>query len=352
MSNPLISIGSATVGAGHPCFVIAEAGVNHNGSLDAALKLVDAAADAGACSVKFQTFEAIKLVTKHAQKADYQKQNTGNNDTQLEMLQQLELSHDQHRELVAHCQRRGILFLSTPFDEESADFLNDLGVCAFKIPSGEVTNLSFLRHVAQFGKPMIVSTGMCRLSEVETAVETLEAAGCQQFVLLHCVSNYPADPRDVNLKAMDTLAAAFQVPVGYSDHTLGLEASLAAVARGACVIEKHFTLDRTLPGPDHAASLEPHELKQLVSGMRIIEQCLSGTGRKAPVASEVSTAAVARRSLVAATDLPEGTILDETHIAVKRPGTGLPPSMRPHLLKRRLRRSVSAGSLLTLDDIS
>ena len=201
MSNPLISIGSATVGAGHPCFVIAEAGVNHNGSLDAALKLVDAAADAGACSVKFQTFEAIKLVTKHAQKADYQKQNTGNNDTQLEMLQQLELSHDQHRELVAHCQRRGILFLSTPFDEESADFLNDLGVCAFKIPSGEVTNLSFLRHVAQFGKPMIVSTGMCRLSEVETAVETLEAAGCQQFVLLHCVSNYPADWRRVSRRS-------------------------------------------------------------------------------------------------------------------------------------------------------
>ena len=234
---------------------------------------------------------------------------------------------------------------------KSADFLNELGVSAFKIPSGEVTNISFLKHVAQFGKPMIVSTGMCRLGEVEAAVEALEAVGCRQFVLLHCVSNYPADPADVNLRAMHTMATAFQVPVGYSDHTLGLEASLAAVALGACVIEKHFTLDRKLPGPDHAASLEPHELKQLVSGIRIIEQCL-GTGRKTPAASELSTAAVARRSLVAAADLPEGTLLDEAHIAIKRPGTGLPPSMRPHLLQRRLRRAISAGTLLTLDDIS
>lgn len=346
-----LDVAGISIGHSHPCFVIAEAGVNHNGSLDAALKLVDAAADAGACSVKFQTFEASKLVTKHAQKADYQRQNTGNNDSQLEMLQQLELSHEEHRAVVAHCQHRGILFLSTPFDEESADFLNDLGVCAFKIPSGEVTNIPFLKHVAQFGKPMIVSTGMCRIGEVETAVEALEAVGCRQFVLLHCVSNYPADPSDVNLRAMDTMSAAFQVPVGYSDHTLGLEASLAAVARGACVIEKHFTLDRCLPGPDHAASLEPNELKQLVSGIRIIEQCL-GTGRKAPAASELGTAAVARRSLVAAADLPQGLLLDEAHIVVKRPGTGLPPSMRPHLLKRRLRRSVAAGSLLTLDDIS
>lgn len=350
MSSSPLPIGSTLVGSGYPCFVIAEAGVNHNGSLDAALKLVDAAADAGACSVKFQTFEASKLVTKHAQKAEYQKQNTGNNDSQLEMLQQLELSHEEHRAVVAHCRHRGILFLSTPFDEESADFLNDLGVCAFKIPSGEVTNISFLKHVAQFGKPLIVSTGMCRIGEVETAVEALEAVGCRQFVLLHCVSNYPADPSDVNLRAMDTLAAAFQVPVGYSDHTLGLEVSLAAVARGACVIEKHFTLDRSLPGPDHAASLEPQELKQLVSGIRIIEQCL-GTGRKAPAASELGTAAVARRSLVAAADLPEGLLLDEAHLVVKRPGTGLPPSMRPHLLKRRLRRPVAAGSLLTLDDL-
>ena len=351
MSVKPLDVAGISIGHGHPCFFIAEAGVNHNGSLDAALKLVDAAADAGACSVKFQTFEASKLVTKHAQKAEYQKQNTGNNDSQFEMLKQLELSHEQHREVVAHCQRRGIMFLSTPFDEQSADFLNDLGVSAFKIPSGEVTNTPFLRHVARYGKPLIVSTGMCRLGEVEAAVETLEAAGCRQFVLLHCVSNYPADPRDVNLRAMDTLAAAFQVPVGYSDHTLGMEASLAAVARGACVIEKHFTLDRSLPGPDHAASLEPQELKQLVSGIRIIEQCL-GTGRKTPAASELGTAAVARRSLVAAVDLPEGLLLDEAHIAVKRPGTGLPPGMRPHLLNRRLRRPVVAGSLLTLDDIS
>lgn len=346
-----LSIGGRELGPGRPSFFIAEAGVNHNGSVDAALKLVDAAADAGACSVKFQTFEASKLVTKHAQKAQYQKQNTGNDDTQLEMLKQLELSHDQHREVAAHCRRRGILFLSTPFDEDSADFLNDLGVSAFKIPSGEVTNTSFLKYVAAFGKPMIVSTGMCRLGEVEAAVETLEATGCRQFVLLHCVSNYPADPADVNLLAMQTMSTAFQVPVGYSDHTLGLEASLAAVALGACVIEKHFTLDRRLPGPDHAASLEPDELKKLVSGIRIIEKCL-GSGRKTPAASEESTAAVARRSLVAAVDLSEGTLLGEAHITTRRPGTGLPPSMRPHLLNRRLRRPITAGTLLTLDDIS
>ncbi len=351
MSKFSIQIGSHTVDSRSPCFVIAEAGVNHNGSLDAALKLVDAAADAGASAVKFQTFEASKLVTKHAQKADYQKQNTGNNDSQFEMLKQLELSYEQHREIAGHCKRRDIEFLSTPFDEQSADFLNELGISAFKIPSGEVTNIPFLKHVAQFGKPLIVSTGMCRLGEVETAVETLESVGCKRFVLLHCVSNYPAEPKDTNLRAMHTMATAFNVPVGYSDHTLGFEASLAAVALGACVVEKHFTLDRTLPGPDHAASMEPQELCQLMSSIRIVQQCL-GTGRKAPAASELSTAAVARRSLVAAIDLPEGTVLHENHIAIKRPGNGLPPAMRPHLLNRRLRRSIEAGTLLSLEDIS
>jgi len=237
--------------------------------------------------------------------------------------------------------------MSTPFDEESADFLADLGVAVFKIPSGEITNLPFLRHVACRGKPMIVSTGMSYLGEVETAVRTIEEAGNYDFVLLHCVSNYPADPADVNLRAMQTMATAFGVPVGYSDHTLGIEVAIAAVALGACVIEKHFTLDRSLPGPDHRASLEPDELAVLVRGIRTVEAAL-GQGRKEPAASEANTAAVARRSLVAARDIPAGTVLTEEMLAIKRPGTGLPPAMLGHTLGRRTRVNMPAGTIIDL----
>ncbi|MCI0645000.1 MAG: N-acetylneuraminate synthase [Chloroflexi bacterium] len=339
------------VGPGQPVFVIAEAGVNHNGDLALAKKLVDAAVAARADAVKFQTFKAEKLISSHAPKAAYQQETTGAEESQLAMVKRLEMPYAAFRELYDYCRRQGILFMSTPFDEESADFLAGLGMAVFKAPSGEVTNLPFLAHVAAKGRPLILSTGMSYLGEVETAVRIIEATGNNDLVLLHCVSNYPADPADANLRAMQTLAAAFDRPVGYSDHTLGTEVALAAVALGACVIEKHFTLDRELPGPDHRASLEPEELAAMVRGIRIVERAL-GHGRKEPTASEANTADVARRSLVAAGDIAAGAVLTEEMIAIKRPGTGLPPAMRPYLVGRRARVAIPAGTLLTLDVIA
>ena len=346
-----ININGREVGPGRPCFIIAEAGVNHNGSLETARRLIDVAVLAGADAVKFQTFKAERLATPDAPKAEYQLRTTGAAESQFEMLQRLELSHEAHRELMPYCAERGILFMSTPFDEESADFLDELGVPVFKLPSGEITNLPFIAHVARKGKPMIVSTGMANLSEVAAAVECIRTAGNAAFMLLHCVSNYPADARDVNLRAIGTMQETFNVPVGYSDHTLGIEVSLAAVALGACVIEKHFTLSRDLPGPDHLASLEPDGLKALVGGIRLVEASL-GHGRKEPAASEAEVAAVARKSLVAAFDIAAGTELTARMIAVRRPGTGLPATMLSQVIGRTLRVPARAGALLELEMFS
>lgn len=346
-----IEIAGRNIGPNLPSFIIAEAGVNHNGDLNIAHQLIDMAAQAGADAVKFQTFKAERLVTPYAPKADYQLHATNTGESQFEMLHRLELSPEAHGALLAHCQDMNILFMSTPFDEESVDFLDALGITVFKTPSGELTNLPFLIHVARKGKPMIVSTGMSYLGEVETAVRTIEKAGNSNIILLHCVSNYPADSSDVNLRAMHTMAAAFGKPVGYSDHTLGSEVSLAAVALGACVIEKHFTLDRKLPGPDHHASLEPQEFTAMVRGIRSVEAAL-GHGRKEPAASEVNTKAVARKSLVAARDIPAGASLTEDMIASKRPGTGLQPAMRAYLIGRTARVAISADTLIALDMVS
>lgn len=343
-----VTIGERKVGPGHPVFIIAEAGVNHNGDIELAKRLVDVAAEAGADAVKFQTFRADRVVSAMAPKAEYQIHTTDPSESQLDMLRRLELSPDAHRELQAYCRERGIIFMSTPFDEESADLLQELDVPTFKIGSGEITNWPFLEYVARKGKPIILSTGMSFLSEVDEAVRVIREAGCDQLVLLHCVSNYPADPADTNLRAMPTMATAFQVPVGYSDHTPGIEVAVAAVALGACVIEKHFTLDKSLAGPDHQASLEPDELRTLVRGIRTVEAAL-GNGQKEPAASEADTAAVARRSLVAARDIPAGTILTDDLIAIKRPGTGLPPAMRPYLIGRTARTTIPAGALLALE---
>jgi N-acetylneuraminate synthase len=325
--------------------------VNHNGSAARAHQLVDAAADAGADAVKFQTFRADRLASATAPKAAYQAATTGTAQSQQDMLRALELAPELHAELQTHARARGLLFLSTPFDEDSADLLERLDVPAFKVPSGELTNLPFLAHLARKGKPLIVSTGMAGLGEVETAVQAIEAAGTPGLVLLHCVSSYPADPADSNLRVMATLAAAFGVPTGYSDHTLGTAVPLAAAALGACVIEKHFTLDRTLPGPDHQASAEPAELAALVAGVRTIESAL-GDGRKRPVAAEADTAAVARRSLVAATDIPAGATLTPDLIAFRRPGTGLPPALQRFLLGRRATGPIPAGTLLRLEMVA
>jgi N,N'-diacetyllegionaminate synthase len=343
-----INIAGREVGPGRSCFIIAEAGVNHNGSVERARQLIEVAVQAGADAVKFQTFRAERVVTPDAPKAAYQLRNTGIVESQYEMLRRLELPQEAHRELMSYCSEHGILFMSTPFDEDSADFLDELGIAVFKLPSGEITNLPFITHVARKGKPLIVSTGMACMSEVETAVGSITAAGNRDFVLLHCVSNYPAEPADVNLRAMRTMLETFNVPVGYSDHTQGIEVSLAAVALGACVIEKHFTLSRDLPGPDHRASLEPDELSAMVRGIRTVEAAL-GHGRKEPAASEAETVAIARRSLVAACDIAAGTKLTEDLIAIRRPGTGLPAAMLPKVVGRTMRVPARAGTLLTLE---
>ena len=344
----MINLGGRLVGPSQPCLIIAEAGVNHNGSLELACQLVDAAARAGADAVKFQTFRAEAVVTPQAPKAQYQLANTGGTESQFAMLKRLELLPEHHRTLLERCRRRGILFLSTPFDRASADLLEDLDLPAFKIPSGEITNRPLLEHIAAKGRPVILSTGMSSLEEVARAVDILRAGGSPEIVLLHCVSNYPADPRDVNLRAMATMARAFGLPVGYSDHTLGVEAALAAVALGASVIEKHFTLDRGLPGPDHPASAEPAELAALVRGARVVEAAL-GHGRKEPAASEANTREVARRSLVAAVDIPAGAALGPEMVALRRPGSGLAPERLGEVLGRRARRGIAAGELLALE---
>lgn len=343
-----ISIAGRKVGPGWPCFIIAEVGVSHNGDVRLARQMVKLAARVGADAVKFQSFKADRLASPSTPKAEYQMRTTESKESQLEMLRRLELSPGAHRELMNYCRQRDILFMSSPFDEESANFLAELPIEVFKIPSGEITNLPFLMHVARKGKPMIVSTGMSNLSEVEVAVRTIENVGNRDLVLLQCVSNYPADPAEANLRAMHTMAAAFDFPVGYSDHTLGIEVALAAVALGACVIEKHFTLDRTLPGPDHQASLEPDELEALVKGIRIVEAAL-GHGRKEPADSERQTAAVARKSIVAARNIPAGTTLTEELTAIKRPGTGLPPCMLAQVVGRVATTDIPAGRLLTLE---
>jgi N-acetylneuraminate synthase len=309
---------------------------------------VDVAVEAGADIVKFQTFKAENVATAQTPKAEYSKSTTDVAESHFEMMRKLELPREMHEELIPYCEERGIIFLSSPFDEESADLLSSMGVEAYKIPSGEITNLPFLTHVARKGKPMIVSSGMSYLGEVEAAVETIGRAGNDQVVLLHCVSNYPADPANINLRAMNTMAGAFGLPVGFSDHTEGIEVPIAAVALGACVVEKHFTLDRGMEGPDHAASLEPGELKSMVSAIRSVESSL-GDGVKRPVESEADTAMVARKSIVAGRDIPAGTVLSDEMIAMKRPGTGLPSAMISHILGRPLRKDISADTLITLD---
>ncbi len=346
-----IKVDRFEIGPDRPCFIIAEAGVNHNGDLHVARLLVDAAADARADAVKFQTFKTENVVSLSAPKAEYQMRTTAPAESQFDMVKRLELSHQAHRELMAHCRRRGILFLSTPFDEESTDFLDHLGVAAFKVPSGEITNLSLVQHVASKGKPMLISTGMSYLAEVENAVRAAEQAGNTELVLLHCVSNYPADPAEANLRAVATLARAFDVPVGYSDHTIGIEVALAAVALGACVVEKHFTLDRTMAGPDHQASLEPSELASMVAAIRNVELAL-GTGRKRPAAGEADTAAVARKSLFAVKEVPEGVEVTPDMVAVRRPGTGLSPSLKSVVVGRKAKRTIPAGTMLDWEMLS
>ena len=334
-----------------PVFIIAEAGVNHNGSIDQALRLADAAQASGADAVKFQTFRADLLATRTAPKAAYQERAKAVAESQFEMLKRLELDAGAHQRIFDHCRQIGIQFLSSPFDLQSADLLDAMNVPLFKVPSGEITNFPFLQHLAGKGRPLIVSTGMSTLVEVEEAVNVLRAAGAAHLTLLHCVTEYPAPYADINLRAMQTLQSTFGLPVGYSDHTLGIEIAIAAVAMGAVVIEKHFTLDRSLPGPDHAASLEPAELKRLVTAIRNVEAAL-GTGIKLPAPCERANLAVARKSVVARRPLAAGQRLTADDLDIKRPGTGIAPKHLPILIGRTLASAVAADEVITWSHLS
>ena len=331
--------------------IIAEAGVNHNGSIDMAKQLVLKAKEAGVDYIKFQTFKASKLVTKSAKQAEYQQKNIGNGeDSQYQMLKKLELSHEEHQILIDYCNELGIKFFSTAFDFDSIDYLHSLDLGLWKIPSGEVTNYPFLKRIAAYNEKTILSTGMCDMQNVKNAVEALYKNGLskENLILLHCNTEYPTPFEDVNLKAMDALRKEFGVEVGYSDHTKGIEVPIAAVALGATVIEKHFTLDRTLPGPDHKASLEPDELKAMVSAIRNIEKAVGGDGTKHVSESERKNIAIARKSIVAACDIKAGEILTEDNLTVKRPGSGISPMCWEEVVGKKAKRDFSEDDLIEI----
>ena len=328
-------------------FIIAEVGVNHNGSLELAKQLVDVAKDCGADAVKFQTFKAATLVTKSAKQADYQTANTGKQESQFDMLKRLELSEADHQELVDYCQQKNIEFMSTPFDLQSIRFLNGLGVNRFKIPSGEITNYPYLKMVGSFNKEIVLSTGMATLADIEAALDLLIESGTDKdkITILHATTDYPTQMQDVNLTAMQTIAQAFKVKVGYSDHTPGIEVPTAAVALGATIIEKHFTLDKNLPGPDHKASLEPQELQAMVKAIRNIEIAL-GDGIKRPSASEQKNMQVARKSLVALTAIKKGETFSDQNLTVKRPGLGISPMRWNEIIGQVAQKDYQADDLI------
>lgn len=328
-------------------FIIAEAGVNHNGSLEIAKKLIDVAVEANVDVIKFQTFRSENLVCKNAKKADYQKKTTLKDESQLEMLKKLELDVKAHKILSDYCKSKDIMFLSTAFDLDSIDLLNELGLEMFKIPSGEITNYPYLKKIGELKKKVILSTGMSYLNEVEEAVRILKESGTKDITVLHCNTEYPTPIEDVNLKAMDTIKEKLNVNVGYSDHTLGIEVSIAAVAMGAKVIEKHFTLDKTMEGPDHKASLEPNELKEMVTSIRNIEKAI-GNGIKEPSKSEIKNLQTARKSIVANKYIKKGEKFTEENLTCKRPGNGISPMKWESIIGRIANRDFKEDELVQL----
>jgi len=334
--------------------IIAEAGVNHNGHIEKAKQLIDAAVEANADYVKFQSFKAERLVSKDAKKAAYQSKNLNDGDTkQYQMLKRLELSEEEHHQLIAYCNKKEIKFLSTAFDREGLSFLDHLSLGIFKVPSGEITNYPYLKRLSAIKKPVILSTGMANLGEIEAALQVLTSEGLDRkdITVLHCNTEYPTPMQDVNLNAMLTIQHAFGVAVGYSDHTLGIEVPIAAVAMGATVIEKHFTLDRNLPGPDHRASLEPDELKAMVSAIRNIEMATSGHGRKEPSTSELPNKVIARKSLHLTSSMQKGELIEEAHLVPLRPGDGISPMHWNNIIGRRLNKDLKAGAKLSWIDL-
>jgi N,N'-diacetyllegionaminate synthase len=328
-------------------FIIAEAGVNHNGSIQLACKLIDVASASGADAIKFQTFKAENLVSKNAQKAEYQKQVTNQSESQLNMLKKLELDTNAHKKLIEYCKKKDIVFLSTPFDHKSIDLLNELELQIFKIPSGEITNLTYLRHIGSLGKEVILSTGMSTLKEIEEALVILTSAGTskENITILHANTMYPTPMEDVNLRAMQTIQDKFGVAVGYSDHTLGIEVDIAAVAMGATIVEKHFTLDKTMDGPDHKSSISPEELKAMVSSIRNIEKAL-GSSIKKPSKSEKPNITMARKSIVASKSIKKGELFTEKNITTKRPGTGISPMEWDSIIDKVAKRDYQIDDLL------
>lgn len=328
-------------------YIIAEAGVNHNGSIKLAKKMVDEAKKAGADCIKFQTFISENIVSKSAAKADYQKQQTDDNESQLDMLKKLELSFDEFIELNSYCKEIGIEFLSTAFDFDSIDFLDSLQMKRWKIPSGDITNLPYLIKIARLGKPIIISTGMSTMEDIRVAISSLKGNGSGEITVLHCTTEYPTPFGDVNLKAMHTIKNEFGVPVGYSDHTTGIEIPIAAVAMGATVVEKHFTLDRNMKGPDHKASLELDELKAMVSAIRNVERAL-GSGEKKIAESERKNIVIARKSIIAKRDIKSGELFSEDNITIKRPGCGISPMKWFEVLGQEASRDFKEDELIEL----
>ena len=345
-----VKIKDKLVGDGEPVFIVAEAGVNHNGDVDLGKKLIDVAKDAETDAVKFQAFKAENVVTKYAEKARYQKETTGPNKSQYNMIKRLELNDEEIRKLCNYAKKNNIVFLSSAFDEESVDLLDDLGVPAFKVPSGEITNFPLLRYIAEKKKPIILSTGMSTIGEIEEALEVIREKGVEDIVLLHCVTSYPARIEDINLRVIETLRRMFKLPVGLSDHTLGITIPIAAAASGAVLVEKHFTLDRTLPGPDHKASLEPDELKNMIRAIRDVEKAL-GDGIKKPTKDEERIKKVVRRSIVAKVEIPKGAVITEDMLDLKRPGVGIEPKYLNDIIGKRAKKDIKPDELITFDKL-
>lgn len=342
-------IGAKTYIDESSCFIIAEAGVNHNGDINIAKKLVDVACAAGVDAIKFQTFKAENLVTKNAPKAKYQEQSTGSGN-QYDMLKKLELSYDDHIILQKYCKEKGLTFISTPFDFESVDLLEKLNVPLYKISSGDLTNIPLLKYIARLNKPMIISTGMANLGEVEEAIEAIGEVGNNKISLLHCTSNYPTNYNDVNLNAMITLENAFKLPIGYSDHTIGIEVPVAAVAMGAKIIEKHFTIDKFMEGPDHEASVDPEELRRMVKSIRNIESSL-GNGIKTCNESEKNTKEIARKSIVASVNIKKGETISYNNITFKRPSNGISPRLTDEIIGKVAVEDINVDSFITFSNI-
>lgn len=345
-----VKIGNRIVGDGEPIFIVAEAGVNHNGDVGLGKKLIDVAKDAEADAVKFQAFKAENVVSKYAEKARYQKEATGPNKSQYDMIRRLELKDEEFRELYNYAKKNDIIFLSSAFDKESVDLLDNLGVLAFKVASGEITNFPLLRYIAEKKEPIILSTGMSTIGEIEEALKVIREKGVEDIVLLHCVTSYPAKIEDINLRVIETLRHRFKLPVGFSDHTLGITTPIAAAALGAVLVEKHFTLDKTLPGPDHRASLEPDELKDMTRAIRDVEKAL-GDGIKKSTKDEERIKKLVRRSIVAKMEIPKGTVITEDMLDLKRPGVGIEPKYLNEIIGKKAKKNLKPDELITFDKL-